>query len=375
MSRHDDPSDDEISAIVDLAQYRTELCGLCEGYVLRRHESEAEAIKGCEEARADWEKHVGSPGPGSANQVDGTFCAIVLPLCLPERLGLVAYVLEYAFLYGDKFELEQQSTEQILDHPAHECQAHNPAQGKTFIQAAMMSRLNAADDTCTERIQLAWKDMLRTTIRCKDTPFASLEEYIDFRIVDTGAPFMEATLLFGMGLTLTAEEDDELEPVRRPCYAALGLATDYFSWEREYAVFCSSSSSSETAAHLSRKTLTNSIWLHMQWQPDISVAQAKEMTLAATKRYEKKFLARCEQYRIEKSVDIDSKLDRYLKALAYQIPGNAVWSLKCQRYHEGLDKCTIRQGWQERFWGWLGWAKGMFGVTIEEFPTEMWGIV
>jgi ophiobolin F synthase len=47
-------------------------------------------------------------------------------------------------------------------------------------------------------------------------------------------------MLFGMGVTLTEEEDAQLEHIRRPCFLALGLANDYISFDREYSEFIES---------------------------------------------------------------------------------------------------------------------------------------
>lgn len=134
--------------------------------------------------------------------------------------------------------------------------------------------------------------------------------------------FVEAMLLFGMGMTLTEEEDIQLEPIRKPCYAALGLANDFFSFDREYTEFKNSANS---------QTLTNAVWLHMQWY-NVDVDMAKKMTLEATSRYEKQFLESCAVFR-QHNGPLPEKLDRYLDALAYQISGNVVWSLNCPRYH------------------------------------------
>jgi geranylgeranyl pyrophosphate synthase len=129
-------------------------------------------------------------------------------------------------------------------------------------------------------------------------------------------------LLFGMGITLTDEEDNQLESVRKPCYAALGLANDYFSFDREYAEFQASGES---------QTLVNSVWLHMKWH-NVDVAAAKEMVRQATQRYEAQFLDLCGEYR-HKNSPLADHVDRYLRALAYQVSGNVVWSLNCPRYH------------------------------------------
>jgi len=129
-------------------------------------------------------------------------------------------------------------------------------------------------------------------------------------------------LLFGMGMTLTEEEDHQLEPVRKPCYAALSLANDFFSFDREYAEFKNTDTT---------QTLTNAVWLHMQWY-NTDVHEAKRMTLEATRRYEGQFLKICEEFR-QDNTPIPAKLDTYLDTLAYQVSGNVVWSLNCPRYH------------------------------------------
>lgn len=42
----------------------------------------------------DWIRYIGpAPEFGGCNPVNGNFTALVLPLCKPERLQLVAYVL------------------------------------------------------------------------------------------------------------------------------------------------------------------------------------------------------------------------------------------------------------------------------------------
>lgn len=133
---------------------------------------------------------------------------------------------------------------------------------------------------------------------------------------------MEALLLFGMGVILTEEEDRQLESVRKPCYAALGLASDYFSFDREYHKLQASGES---------QTLTNAVWLHMKWH-NVDIVAAKKMVKQAIWRYERRYLDLCADHRRENG-PLSNHIDRYLRALAYQISGNVVWSLNCPRYH------------------------------------------
>jgi hypothetical protein len=64
----------------------------------------------------------------------------------------------------------------------------NPALKRQQMQAKMVLQLMNTDEVCTERVMGVWKTMISTTLRDKDKEFSSLDEYVDFRIVDTGAP-------------------------------------------------------------------------------------------------------------------------------------------------------------------------------------------
>jgi ophiobolin F synthase len=125
-----------------------------------------------------------------------------------------------------------------------------------------------------------------------------------------------------MGITLTYEEDIQLESLRKPCYAALALTNDYFSFDLEYDEFQASGES---------QTLTNSVWLHMKWH-NIDIVAAKKMVKQAIWCYERRFLDLCDDFGGENS-SLPSHIDRYLRALSYLVSGNVVWSLNCPRYH------------------------------------------
>ena len=126
MDRPKQASDDETSYLVSLSHYDTH--SLCSDYTLRRHKYESEANAGCYEARQDWIKYVGPIEEfGGCNPINGNFSAVVLPLTKPERLRMIAYVLECtipvpygfpitevvcllnadAFLYDNMIELEK----------------------------------------------------------------------------------------------------------------------------------------------------------------------------------------------------------------------------------------------------------------------------
>ena len=89
------------STVVDPATYETE--GLCEGIPLRCHrtpESEEIETLRCQE---DWRHYVGPLGfyKGGLGP-RWNFMAITVPECLPERLGVLGYANELAFLHDGK---------------------------------------------------------------------------------------------------------------------------------------------------------------------------------------------------------------------------------------------------------------------------------
>lgn len=90
--------DFQYSELVDPKTYETE--GLCRGISLRRHRDPLSEIKGATRAQQDWNKLVspvvnyqGGLGP------DYSFIRVTVPECLPERLEIISYANEFAFLY------------------------------------------------------------------------------------------------------------------------------------------------------------------------------------------------------------------------------------------------------------------------------------
>lgn len=133
---------------------------------------------------------------------------------------------------------------------------------------------------------------------------------------------------WGMGILLTKEEEKLLAPITKPCFAALGLANDYYSFDIEWNEF-------QQADHSREKlTMTNAVWLFMNWE-GVPIAEAKEKTRQVVRRYEEEFRTRMNQFVGDKE-KCSPKLARYLKALSHQVPGNIVWSLRCPRYHPEL---------------------------------------
>ncbi|KAK4198536.1 isoprenoid synthase domain-containing protein [Triangularia verruculosa] len=268
------------------------------------------------EARQDWIKYIGS-GPvgeyGGCNPADGYFCALVLPMCKPERLRLPTTPNGTTTPHTDAFTLGRRT---------------NIESDRKQLQAKTIQQLLRTDKPCAERIINTWKTMLATTLKQKSTSFSNLDEYLTFRIVDTGAPFVEATMLFGMGLTLPNHSKPWFDETTRPCFASLALANDYFSFDREYAEFCLKGREEKG------EKLINAVWLCMKWH-GVGPEVAKGMVREPCNGYEREFLRRCEGFLGEGEVGGEDreKWGMYFRGLQHQVSGNVVWSLRCPRYH------------------------------------------
>lgn len=137
---------------------------------------------------------------------------------------------------------------------------------------------------------------------------------------------------FGMGILLTPEEEEITYPIVKPCYAALGLANDYFSFDVEWEEYQQEQQSDKPEKD--KKAMTNLVWLFMQWR-DIDIPEAKALVRQVVNQYEQEFLQKMDAFITGEGKD-NIKLQDYLKAQAYQVPGNVAWSLRCPRYHPEL---------------------------------------
>jgi hypothetical protein len=135
---------------------------------------------------------------------------------------------------------------------------------------------------------------------------------------------------FGMGILLTPEEQARMAPLVKPCYAALGLANDYFSFDIEWEEF---------QREEDKTTMTNAVWLFMQWE-GLGVEGAKCRVREVTNMYESEYLKNVEEFCAGEGKD-NLELQEYLRAQGHQVPGNVAWSLRCPRYHPWLCREAV----------------------------------
>ena len=131
----------------------------------------------------------------------------------------------------------------------------------------------------------------------------------------------EAAMLWGMGIMLTEEEDAELIKLRVPWCVVFLLTNDFFSFDREYAEM----------QEAGLPMLKNAVWLCMKWH-GVDVAGAKKMVAEETLKHEGQFQTMWKEYELAHA-PLSSRIDEYLRGLAYQLSGNILWSTNCPRYN------------------------------------------
>ncbi|OQE94690.1 hypothetical protein PENNAL_c0003G09066 [Penicillium nalgiovense] len=356
MNYDSHPQYDDISYMV--RRQTPDIDDLCHDYTSRRHKYEKKANEESFRCREDWKQYIGPIERwGNCNPYEGHFASVVLPLCKPERLELVSYILECeqthfllylslkhstanqhikfkdAFPYGNVLEsvskalLDAGSDNLVLSDT--EYRTIRPKTGTKQILSKMLLELLSIDKPCAEVVIQSWKEMVATTAsRDNCNIFDNIEDYVEYRIIDTGAPFVDAIRRFGMGITLTLEEEETIAPIVRPCFGALGLANDYYSFDIEWEEF------QETYRADSSHTMTNAVWLYMNWEK-LSIDEAKSRVVQVVRGYEKEFQRSANGFIVDTN-RCGSHLREYLRSLAFQIPGNIVWRLRCPRYHPEL---------------------------------------
>lgn len=214
--------------------------------------------------------------------------------------------------------------------------------GAKQMYSKILLDMFAIDEPCAQRVIDMWKQGLSVTRQLRNgRPYISLEEYIPYRTWDTAARlvhskaesmlivltnirFVLAMMLFGAGIAMTDEEFADIEDVAFPAYAALGLANDYFSFDREYA------EREESSADAKKEPLVNAVWLCMEWS-NMDVAQAKELVRTKILFCETEYLSRKSAF-LSKNPGSE-KFRLCFDGISYIVSGNIIWSLTCPRYN------------------------------------------
>ncbi|KAF2866148.1 isoprenoid synthase domain-containing protein [Massariosphaeria phaeospora] len=320
------------SDIVDPSTYDLE--GLCDGIDLRCHKYQDFEDIGTLRAQEDWRKWVGPVdmyrgglGPKYS------FMSVSVPECLPERLEIISYANEFAFLHDDVTDV---ATQAVIDKENNDMlsafsQIANTGRasfrnfGKKRIQGQILLEMMALDRPRALTTAKSWATFVQTASgKEHHKNFKTLDEYLPYRSIDVGQMFWHGMVTFGMALTIPEHEMPLCEKLMLPAWHAASLQNDLFSWEKEY----------RDAKKHGQADVVNAIWVIMK-EHNMKVDQAKVFCRKKIKEAVADYVKIVE--RTKKDLTISLDLRKYIEAMQYSLSGNVVWSLSCPRYHEKKD--------------------------------------
>ncbi|POS74342.1 hypothetical protein DHEL01_v207267 [Diaporthe helianthi] len=337
------------SEVVAPSDYDSE--GLCEGIDVRMSKFTTLEDRGAIRAHEDWNKHI-----GPCREYRGTlgprfsFISVAIPECIPERLEVVAYANEFAFLHDDVTdhvshdtgEIENDEMMSVFLEAAHTGAIDNSKKadarlaGKKRIQTQLFREMLAIDPVCAKTTMKSWARFVEVgSSRQHETRFVELAKYIPYRIMDVGEMFWFGLVTFALGLHIPDHELELCRELMANAWIAVGLQNDLWSWPKE-----------RDAAKLhGNDHVVNAIWVLMQ-EHKTDVNEAMDMCRKLIVEYVAKYLKVIEDTRNDVSISLD--LRKYLDAMLYSISGNVVWSLECPRYNPEINFNETQSEWMRR---------------------------
>ncbi|KUL83692.1 hypothetical protein ZTR_07521 [Talaromyces verruculosus] len=331
------------STVVDPSKYETE--GLCDGIDVRKSNYTELEDRGAIRAHQDWTKYIrdcrgyrGTLGP------EYSFMSVAVPECIPDRLEIISYANEFAFLHDDvtefvDHELGGIENDDMMEGFLEGAQSGfiNPETvetrriGKKQIQSKLLLEMVAIDRECALVTMKAWARFLEVgSSRQHDTRFTSLETYLPYRIMDVGEMFWYGVVTFGMGLHIPDHEMDTCRDLMAPAWIAVGLQNDLYSWPKEQ----------QAAQSRGEDHVVNAIWVLMQ-EHNVDVDGADKICRDLIKRYVAQYVRIVKENKDNELLSKD--LRKYIEAMQYSISGNVVWSRTCPRYnpHASFNKTQL----------------------------------
>ena len=137
-----------------------------------------------------------------------------------------------------------------------------------------------------------------------------------------------------------------------PFWLQTAMVNDYHSWERE------------RDAAGDNGTVTNAIWVLMN-RHAMTLEEARAACRAKAKEYAVEYLRVVEDAKTRDDLCHEAKQLLYM--LSYGISGNAVWSLRCPRYHPDEEFTVAQREMAKEVWAeeHTGWARPHVNVATK----------
>ncbi|RHZ64856.1 hypothetical protein CDV55_102057 [Aspergillus turcosus] len=309
------------STLIDSSLYDKE--GLCQGIELRRHEAGDLEEVGAFRAQEDWRRLVGpleKPYAGLLGP-DFSFVTAAVPECIPERIEIISYALEFGFMHDDVIdkEIHDASLDEMgsaLEQGSQTGQIEEKgASGKRKIVAQILREMMAIDPERAMVLAKSWAAGVgHSSRRQEDAQFNTLEEYLPYRAFDVGYMLWHGLVMFGCAITVPEEDEDEARRLIMPALLSASLTNDLFSFEKERG----------------DANVQNAVLVVMR-EHGCSEEEAREICKKRIRVEIANYVRVVKETRAR--TDISDGLKRYIETMQYTLSANAAWSTNCPRYN------------------------------------------
>ncbi|RDW62483.1 geranylgeranyl pyrophosphate synthase [Coleophoma crateriformis] len=260
----------------------------------------------------------------------GSFCSLVYPETLPERLDSISYLTDLFFLIDD-------ATEEMTDHKAaqEEWRDFSGAMTETLNEAPkrdhdleFLKKKKLASQVMLEFMRIDPDLGLELVKTCKagwtaeaaGVHWESIEDYLVFRRLSAGLDIFWGKTVFGLGWKLTDHEEKLIKPIVWAAEKAAMLNNDYWSWEIEY-----------DAADFKIEQLTNAVAVLMR-KDGLSAQEGKDRIKHLILGYEAEYLRlKASFYQEHPSARLH--LRKRVEIAGSVAAGVSFWSANSPRYH------------------------------------------
>ncbi|KAJ5641727.1 isoprenoid synthase domain-containing protein [Penicillium lividum] len=267
---------------------------------------------------------------GCINPTVGNFTALCAVAAIPERLALISYIIEYAFVHDDLIEYAEKKREMDLSKANNQLTEGFEEYGDVRLsarnnvnrqmQAKMAAELLEIDKEQGQVILGHWKEMSKIFVDIRDREFHGLDDYLKFRAVDAGCPWTMSLLCFSMDFYPTAEEAEQTSAITNAGFNAWILVNDYFSWEKEWQNYQATGCSGQ---------IVNAVFLFMKWH-NIEPATARRMVQNEIIAREENFCQLKAEYLARGNVT--ERTLTWFELLERVTAANFAWSMTTARY-------------------------------------------
>ncbi|RAQ98645.1 geranylgeranyl pyrophosphate synthase [Stemphylium lycopersici] len=291
----------------------------------------------------DWGHHVGDGMEKKALTSFshlGNLNAFTYVEALPERLGVLSYLLDLGLIHDDASEgmdleeaiAEHRDFERSLDIETKE----SPEQGsradklKRLAAQILLEAVHIDRDMGIHMLEMYQKEWLAIVEKNDDEEFENLEEYYAYRKCNFGMRAFWPMVEYGMGFRLTNRDHELIKHVMEPIEEALMLTNDYWSWDREYEAWKADGNRLVNVIDVVRRTQS----LPIDTARDI----VKHMIIQTEQEYVKR---KAEFY--QEHPDVSLNLRRWIEAAGCVVAGSHYWATSAPRHHVRFRESVVQE--------------------------------